>query len=233
MNRSIILVAVLLFITILRVQGKELDSGVNGVDVSDSVDQGTFTCMVGQGYSFTIVRAWQSLCQVDPNAVQTIINAWNAGMSHVDIYLFPSYSCQLSATEQVTQTIQAMSAGGASYGTLWFDIETGGGNSDPSDSMAWLQEGLGAASNLGISTGIYASHYEWGQVMGSLSGFPNLPLWYAAYDGNPGFENFNGFAGWTSPAMKQYAGDSTVCNADVDLNWYPAGMMNKFNTTKK
>jgi hypothetical protein len=51
---------------------------------------------------------------------------------------------------------------------------------------------------------------------GSLS-----PLWYAHYDNNPSFSDFEEFAGWSRPAIKQFMGDATVCGADVDKNWYP------------
>jgi hypothetical protein len=43
----------------------------------------------------------------------------------------------------------------------------------------------------------------------------------ANYDGVPSFANFPTFAGWTRPAMKQFAGDVGLCGANVDLNWYP------------
>ncbi len=46
-------------------------------------------------------------------------------------------------------------------------------------------------------------------------------LWYAHYDGNPSFSDFSPFGGWSSPAMKQYTGTSTVCGFGVDDNWYP------------
>lgn len=44
---------------------------------------------------------------------------------------------------------------------------------------------------------------------------------YPDYDGVPNFNSFSPFAGWTSPAMKQFQGDASVCGADVDLSWYP------------
>lgn len=37
--------------------------------------------------------------------------------------------------------------------------------------------------------------------------------------GNPSFSDWSPFAGWQSPAMKQFEGDASVCGADVDLNW--------------
>jgi GH25 family lysozyme M1 (1,4-beta-N-acetylmuramidase) len=228
MNKVIAIIGLLALLSLVSVEGSlndtesfPLGSGVYGVDVSQAVSQSAFQCMASSGTSFVIVRGWQSICRVDPNVVQTVKNAWAGGMKHVDIYLFPSYSCGSSAATQVQNAINAMN--GVKFGTLWFDIETGGGYGSPSNNMAWLQQGLNKAiSMIGSSrVGIYASAYEWGQVMGSQRGFPNLPLWYASYSGGPNFANWSPFAGWSSPAMKQYSGTSTKCGVGVDLNWYP------------
>ena len=73
--------------------------------------------------------------------------------------------------------------------------------------------------------------------------------WYAHYDGNPSFSDFQPFgelgvrwgtshspnpllpptctAGWTHPAIKQYQGTTSLCGAGVDESWYPDG----FNST--
>ena len=47
------------------------------------------------------------------------------------------------------------------------------------------------------------------------------PLWYAHYDKKESYGDFVAFGGWTKPGMKQYVGDTTVCGADVDYNYYP------------
>jgi hypothetical protein len=39
---------------------------------------------------------------------------------------------------------------------------------------------------------------------------------HCSYDGNAGFSDFSPFGGWSSPAIKQYAGDDTVCGFGVD-----------------
>ena len=109
----------------------------------------------------------------------------------------------------------------SSFSTLWFDIETGGQGSYASND-AWLQEAIKqAVARIGGSRiGIYASRYEWSLVMGEAADLYSFPLWYPDYDGEPNFDSFSPFAGWTSPAIKQFQGDASVCGADVDLNWY-------------
>ncbi|CAF1026739.1 unnamed protein product [Rotaria sordida] len=72
-----------------------------GVDVSTAVTQANFACLKGKGYNFAIVRAYRSSGTIDPNAVQTIKNAWNAKMAHVDAYIFPCAKCG-NGPEQVS-----------------------------------------------------------------------------------------------------------------------------------
>lgn len=64
-----------------------------GVDVSQATSSSSFSCMKSNGYSFAIVRVYQSSGHTDPNGPTTIANAWAGGMSHVDGYIFPCYSC--------------------------------------------------------------------------------------------------------------------------------------------
>jgi hypothetical protein len=73
----------------------------------------------------------------------------------------------------------------------------------------------------GVSLGIYSSSSQWTPIMGSsCTKFSSLPLWYAHYDNNPSFSDFKSFGGWTKPAIKQYAGDVSLCSAGVDKNFY-------------
>ena len=65
----------------------------------------------------------------------------------------------------------------------------------------------------------------WNQIMGNKDAcaqFSNYPLWYAHYDGKQDFSDWqaNKFGGWTTPAIKQYAGDSVLCGYKVDLSYY-------------
>ena len=69
-------------------------------------------------------------------------------------------------------------------------------------------------------SGIYSSSSQWSPIMGGTSQFSQYPLWYAHYDNNPSFSDFSPFGGWSSPAIKQYAGDVSFCSAGVDKNYY-------------
>lgn len=59
--------------------------------------------------------------------------------------------------------------------------------------------------------------------MGNRNACPSAAsqqLWYAHYDNSASFSDFSPFGGWTKPAIKQYVGDTTLCGAGVDKNYY-------------
>jgi hypothetical protein len=63
----------------------------------------------------------------------------------------------------------------------------------------------------------------WQTIMGSFTACPQAAsqqLWYAHYDNSPSFSDFAAFGGWTKPAIKQFQGDTTLCGAGVDKNYY-------------
>lgn len=87
-----------------------------------------------------------------------------------------------------------------------------------------MTETINAIKAKGKSAGIYSSAVMWQNIFGSSSACPSVgstPLWYAHYDNVQAFSDFKAFAGWTQPKMKQFAGDVTLCTADIDKNWRP------------
>lgn len=64
-----------------------------GVDVSSRVGKSNWQCLASNGYTFAIVRVYQSNGKVDPNGAATINDARAGGMKYVDGYIFPCYSC--------------------------------------------------------------------------------------------------------------------------------------------
>jgi hypothetical protein len=110
-----------------------------GVDVSQSTSVSSFQCMKSSGYSFAIVRVYCSSGHPDSNGPATINNAHNGGISYVDGYIFPCYSCGNPAG-QMDDTISYLSSHGlevaklgedrnssqvksAKVGMLWIDVE--------------------------------------------------------------------------------------------------------------
>lgn len=59
-------------------------SGALGIDTPQLVTPETWSCLLENGYSYSIIRAWHSTCEVDTNGAITVANAWKAGVQHVD-----------------------------------------------------------------------------------------------------------------------------------------------------
>ena len=85
-----------------------------------------WTCLRNNGFSFGIVRAYQSFGQPDSRAAATVANAWAGGMAHVDVYMFPCPRCGKSAATQVDELVHYLRSNGVRYGMVWLDIEGAG-----------------------------------------------------------------------------------------------------------
>ena len=74
-----------------------------GVDVSSSVSQSEWECLMtpgGQGpIEFMVARIWRSSGSADPNGAATIAAARAAGVKYTDAYMFPCVSCGDPATQ--------------------------------------------------------------------------------------------------------------------------------------
>eukprot|EP01100_Stratorugosa_tubuloviscum_P011995 TRINITY_DN54_c1_g1_i4.p1 TRINITY_DN54_c1_g1~~TRINITY_DN54_c1_g1_i4.p1 ORF type:complete len:225 (-),score=110.25 TRINITY_DN54_c1_g1_i4:70-720(-) len=192
-----------------------------GVDVSQSTSTSSFSCLVSNGYSFTVVRCYQSSNRVDPNAAATLSNAWSGGMKYVDVYMFPCPTCG-NAKQQVTDAVNNLRNNGAKYGMFWLDIEgTQYWYSSQSTNRQFATDLANQAEAMGQVVGVYTSKSQWDPIMGSWSGLSKYALWYPHYDGSASFSDFVAFGGWTKPAIKQYAGTTSICSASVDKSWYP------------
>ena len=191
-----------------------------GVDVSQPTSQSAFSCMVNNGYTFAIVRGYRSSGSVDPYVVSTVANAWSAGMAHVDVYMFPCPTCG-NCAGQAQAAVQNLQNNNVQFGMLWLDIEGTQYWMDVGSNQQCFSDMADAASNMGVSVGVYTSASQWGPIMGDWSGGSSYPLWYAHYDGSTDFSDFSPFGGWSQPAIKQYQGDASLCGAGVDMNWYP------------
>ncbi|XP_062498881.1 uncharacterized protein LOC134176211 [Corticium candelabrum] len=199
--------------------GKPL-GGVYGVDVSQPTSQSAFSCLKNNGYSYAIVRAHHSNGGVDKNAVETVANAWSAGMSHVDVYLFPCYSCG-DPEGQVRKTVDYLRDHGTEYGMLWLDIERSSWSGDKSANQKFFSDML-LAAKLRKVTGVYTSESQWSEIMGDdYTKGSSSQLWYPHFDNNPSFSDFESFGGWSHPAIKQYKDSTSLCGAGIDENWYP------------
>ena len=195
-----------------------------GVDVSSAVGQSAWKCLQspgGQGpVELALVRVYRSYGSVDPNAAATIANANNAGIPRVDGYIFPCVSCG----DPAGQVEDAVNATGDSVSVYWYDIENYKWSTDVNANREFIKAMVDYGKRRGINAGIYTNLYNWESITGGKTwNYPSsqgLPLWYAHYDGNPSFSDFQAFGGWRAPFMKQYLGDKTSCGVSLDYNFF-------------
>lgn len=203
-----------------------------GIDVSALTSASSFSCFKGKGYTRAVVRGYMEAWgnnpggKVDPNLLQNYNNAKSAGLA-VDMYMFPCTgrsTCKSAAT-QVNELVSFMNAHRMQIGTIWFDVEVDSqANNWP--SVAANKQTLTAFKNAWngskLNWGVYGSASQWTSITGGTTWVMDAskPLWYAHYDNSASFGDFRGFGGWTKPTMKQYAGDTSLCSARVDLNYF-------------
>ena len=195
----------------------------HGVDVSQLFSTSTYHCIKNNGNSFAIIRGYCSYGGVDANIHSNLNNAKAAGLA-TDIYMFPCRG--KSANAQVDQMVSAIA--NSLYGMVWIDVETNpstgcGWGSDHAGNCNFVTEIINRIKSHGKTPGVYSSKVMWTNIMGSASACTaasSHQLWYAHYDNNPSFSDFQPFGGWSKPHMKQYQGDVTLCGAGVDKNFY-------------
>eukprot|EP00943_MAST-04B_sp_MAST-4B-sp1_P002110 g2110.t1 len=187
-----------------------------GVDVSQPVSESEWKCLQSPGnqgpVSFAIVRVYRSTGEVDPNGANTIRAAKQAGIRHVDGYIFPcvqtsspSNGCP-SPEAQVNETVRALESAGvrSSVGMLWYDIEPYSWSKDLNANTIFLKRMIEAGKRLNVKAGIYSNWNSWAEIMGKDWSYPKsqgLQLWYPHYDGLKSFSDFQSFGGWDTPSM--------------------------------
>ena len=103
---------------------------------------------------------------------------------------------------------------------VWFDVE--GYWNDFASNRVFFETMINKQRSIGFAAGIYTSYYMWSIIFDLSYTFQyasEYPLWYAHYDWVENFSDFDAFGGWTTPYMKQYAGEAITCNFDVDYNY--------------
>jgi len=222
--------------SVLAVASATLTLAYYGVDVSQPTSVSAFQCLHNNGASFAIVRVFQSNGVVDVNGPGTIGNAWAGGISYVDGYIFPCYSCG-NPSGQMDTTIDYLASHsvrlakmgenrtestlGATIGMLWIDVEGtqywGSSTSSNTDFIAAIAQ---RGRDRGYNIGVYTSNSQWGPITGGSTALSSYPLWYPHYDNNPSYSDWYNFGGWTKPSIKQYTGTTSTCGASVDQNFY-------------
>jgi GH25 family lysozyme M1 (1,4-beta-N-acetylmuramidase) len=202
-----------------------ISCSVLGFDISQPFNLSTFQCLKKNGYTFAMIRGYQSFGSVDKNVVHNLQNAKAAGIS-ASIYMFPCRS--KNPQTQVDDLIKGVNV--TLYDKIWIDVEI-----NPSPGCGWSSNGKSNCDFLNSilnriafhnkTAAIYASAYMWKTIFGSNNACPEVSahhqLWYPHYDNLASFSDFKAFGGWKKSNIKQYAGSSKVCGANIDKNYHP------------
>ncbi|EGG20328.1 hypothetical protein DFA_07452 [Cavenderia fasciculata] len=206
MHKQIILFIVLFF-TIFG-----LSTATLGVDISTQTNSSTFDCLKSNSFTYVIIRGLK-YGQPDPNGPESIENAWDGGMTKVDVYAMPCPLCvSRSGYSQVFGMIQSIKAYNAKFGLVWIDVQGPGYWSlYPDENQAFFKSMVMGANAAGYAVGVYTSAEQWSQIMGQWDGAASFPLWYSNLDNIPSFSDFSPFGGWINPTIKQYNSDVVEC----------------------
>jgi GH25 family lysozyme M1 (1,4-beta-N-acetylmuramidase) len=189
-----------------------------GVDYSTLFKTSQIACLKQADKAFAVPRGYCSYGALDPNIKENLANAWAGGMTHVDLYMFPCFSCNNPA-EQAKALVSGLS--GHKYGMIWIDIEIYKWSTNFNENRNFILELIKQLVTEKASIGIYTNYHNWVNIVGlDWQEIKAYPLWYAHYDNNPSFSDFTSFGGWTKPSIKQYKGTTTLCEGGVDLSFY-------------
>ncbi len=118
---------------------------------------------------------------------------------------------------QVQEAMAKVSRWRARLGRLWLDAEDVSVPESQTANRVAIEAAVEACS---MPTGVYTAGWWWRPYMGDSAAFAHLPLWAAEYDGVAS-TRFTPFGGWSTCAMKQHVGDTSVAGVrGVDVNWY-------------
>ncbi|KAK5984273.1 Lysozyme-3 [Trichostrongylus colubriformis] len=115
--------------------------------------------------------------------------------------------------------------------TLWVQVTSPRDwSSSSGTNVEFLNSIFGRALEHGLTIGIYTNEEEWNEITDSAT-TKNVKLWYwsargcgAVNESPPNFDDFQPFASWTSPSVKQFAKFENICGVMVNRNIYSTSL---------
>jgi hypothetical protein len=141
---------------------------------------------------------------------------------------------------QVREALQAVGPEAEHLKFMVVDVENGAaGSMTQAERVNRIGQAVEAVADAGLRPVIYAKNTgghrgEWTDLTGGSDDFSYLPLWVPRYDYIASLDrdvngSFDGFAGWTERAGKQYLGDTTgpgLTGVAVDENLFDRSIVN-------
>ncbi len=194
------------------------------VDVSNYTDALTPTALAAwqrAGVRLVIVQAVDPPPSFPRSQTRDQVTACAAAGLQVDAYVWLWFD-----QDDIASKLALLD--GLPIRRLWLDVEdTAAQRYNQADTEARITTALRRcddwqlARGVAMATGIYTGRWYWtdARYLANSTTFSNSDLWDASYDGQITLEGFAPYGGWTSRAMHQYAGTSTLGGVgNVDLN---------------
>ena len=203
---------------------------IYALDIAFSdIDKGDAECFADEGFGHVIINTY-----FGPTVSQ--LQAAEAGGLEIEAYvpLYWNESAAGSMASQVDAAMDLIDQSGVDVDLLWLDCEVPPTGYSASQIVAKIEAAADACSD--IPCGIYTRRTWWDPATAGSSALAGLPLWYALYDGDtdfvdwdyPSAQHHGPYGGWTEPMWKQYAGTTpqgymppgygNLCGVTVDYN---------------
>mmetsp|Transcript_5533 Transcript_5533/g.5479 ORF Transcript_5533/g.5479 Transcript_5533/m.5479 type:complete len:161 (+) Transcript_5533:44-526(+) len=139
-----------------------------GVDISVATSKESFACLLNQGYTYVIIRAYCSYGAVDPNLVTNIQNAQSAGFQDIGVYMFPCFPCG-NPQNQVLQLIDVITPYLEQVrDPIWIEVTKYAWSTNQQKNQNFIFSLGSSIRSLATSTaGILTSQTDWTNIIGS------------------------------------------------------------------
>lgn len=202
-----------------------------GVDVSfyhGELTQQDVDCLLTNNRTFAIIELWRDKFGLNQYFNYNFQLLKAAGFSPLDAYALICNECAGNTPENICESLNATLPSDFD-GYLWIDIEPCDGcwSISSKANLEFIEDTINYCATFGFKLGIYSTKYCWIDVVGgpiTTETISSLPLWYAHYDNNTNFDDFEnyGVANWTAPVMKQYEGLADLCGLQIDFDYLPS-----------
>eukprot|EP01112_Ceratiomyxa_fruticulosa_P007245 TRINITY_DN1870_c0_g3_i2.p1 TRINITY_DN1870_c0_g3~~TRINITY_DN1870_c0_g3_i2.p1 ORF type:complete len:242 (+),score=39.60 TRINITY_DN1870_c0_g3_i2:443-1168(+) len=198
-----------------------------GIDVSFSLTASELRCL---GYDFLIAKCFAEGAPLD-YCPKTVTAAWQAGYNSAGVIFEPCFASNCSSLEfQIHDFYTFLSNENVAYKHIWLsvDIKNGGWSNDTKQNDVAFKEMYSTAINTNIPVGIFTNMHSWMTLLGvNYAGGEKADLWYFDHDNEINFNDYESFAGWSKPSLKQYGTGKNCGVGPFNLDFLP----NPYTTT--
>ncbi len=169
-------------------------------------------CILEKGYEFVLIHAYTTDGRVNPNALNNIAVAKEAGFKEIDLYFGPCFACEPDV--QAREILAALKE--VQYGKIWIKIGSKGWREFPYYNRRYLKTIMDQFPKEKV--GILVSKFEWEDPFRKdYDGAKDYSLMYKSPNKDPSFDDFVPFGGWKKPEAKLFEADDIICETGMNL----------------